>query len=376
MSVPIYFDYNATTPIDPQVAEIMLPFIHEHFGNPSSAHFYGKRTHEAIEKARQQIAWMLDCSTKEVVFTSGGTESNNHAIKGIAFHRQEQGNHIITSAIEHPAVLEVCSYLEKKGFSVTRLPVDSAGLIDCIQLEGAITSKTILISIMHANNEVGSIQPIAEISRIAGKYGIPVHSDCAQSVGKIPVHVDELGVDLLSIAGHKLYSPKGIGVLYIRDGVSLEKFMHGANHERNLRAGTENVCEIVGLGKACELIHHNLVNYRDHMLGLRDRFERGLKRVVPDIRINGPEIERLPNTTSVSFRNKEANVILAALTDVAVSAGAACHSDGVNVSHVLEAMHVPLEYAMGTLRFSCGRFSSESEIDKAIASITHVLSQY
>ena len=372
----IYLDYNATTPIDPQVAEAMLPYVHGLFGNPSSGHSFGLAARQGVDLARQQVAGMLGCDIDDLIFTSGGTEANNHAIKGAAGAYRERGSHIITSAIEHPAVTEVCRYLETQGFRVSYLPVDEYGLVDPRQIEDAITSETLLVSIMHANNEVGTIQPIAEIAEIAHRYGALMHSDCAQSVGKIPVRVDELGVDLLSIAGHKLYAPKGIGALYIRPGVRLEKLMHGANHEQDRRAGTENVIQMAGLGKACELIGQNLGAYARHMETMRDRLERGLLRAGMDARINGHPDKRLPNTLSISFRGVEADRVLASLPAVAASAGAACHSDQVEVSHVLAAMNIPEEYAMGTLRLTVGRFTTEDEIDRAIAEIQEVAGSF
>ncbi len=372
---PIYLDYNATTPIDPRVAEAMLPFINQHFGNPSSSHIYGVTTKKAVEKARGQIATMLHAQVEEVIFTSGGSESNNYAIKGIALAYRKKGNHIITSAVEHPAVLEVCRYLEEHGFKVTYLPVDQYGLVDPQQVEQAITPQTMLITIMHANNEVGTIEPIKEIADIAHRHGIIVHTDAAQSIGKIPVHVDELQVDLLSVAGHKLYAPKGIGALFIRTGIKLEKLIHGANHEMNLRAGTENVIEIVGLGEACEMIHENLESYQEHMQKMRNRLETALFEKFPDLHVNGHPENRLPNTANLSFRGLEANTILSELETVAASAGAACHSDHVAVSSVLEAMHVPLEYAMGTIRFSVGRFTTLQEIERAAEEIIQVVTK-
>ncbi|MCH8127863.1 IscS subfamily cysteine desulfurase [candidate division KSB1 bacterium] len=371
----IYLDYNATTPIDPHVAEVMLPFLHSNFGNPSSSHIFGVTTKKAVEKARQQVAALLHCETDEIVFTGGGSESNNYAIKGAVQACRDKGNHIITSSIEHPAVLQVCKYLEKNGFTVTFLPVDQFGLINPKHVAEAITSETTLITIMHANNEVGTIEPIKEITKLAHDHEILVHTDSAQSVGKIPVHIDELGVDLLSIAGHKLYAPKGIGALYIRSGVQLEKLIHGADHEINRRAGTENVLEIVGLGEACELIHENLARYQEHMLEMRNRLEQGLKMRFPNIRINGHPDKRLPNTSSVSFVGLEANTILAELPNVAASAGAACHSGQVDVSIVLKAMQVPLEYAMGTIRLSVGRFTTAEEIDRAVEEIDKLLNE-
>jgi cysteine desulfurase NifS len=370
---PIYLDYNATTPVDPQVSEAMLPYVFQHFGNPTSSHVFGLAARKAVDVARNQVARMLRCDDNEVIFTSGGTEANNYAIKGVAGAYRHKGNHIITSSIEHPAVEEVCLYLGTRGYRVTYLPVDGFGLVDPRQVEEAITPQTVLISIMHANNEVGTIEPIREIAEIAHERDVLVHTDCAQSIGKIPVTVDRLGVDLLSIAGHKLYAPKGVGALYVRSGVRLEKLLHGAGHEMGLRAGTENVIEVVGLGKACELIEQNLDSYADHMRAMRDKLEAGLKARFPDIRINGHPQMRLPNTSSVSFRGHEANAILANLTGVAASAGAACHSDRVDVSSVLRAMRVPLEYAMGTLRFSVGRYTTALEIDRTLAELERAI---
>ena len=318
----------------------------------------------------------LGAKPDELIFTSGGTESNNYAIKGVAGAYRHKGNHIITSSVEHPAVVEVCNYLQEKGYRVTFLPVDEFGLVDPGRVEDAITPETILITIMHANNEVGTIEPISEIAEIAHRHGALVHTDCAQSVGKIPVDVDALGVDLLSIAGHKLYAPKGIGALYIRTGVELEKLMHGANHENNRRAGTENVIEIAGLGEACGLIARNLPEYSAHMRKMRDRLEEGLNERLTNLRINGHREKRLPNTSSIGFKGLEANTILSELENVAASAGAACHSDRIDVSSVLEAMNVPLEYAMGTLRFSVGRFTTPPEIDRALDEITQVVGSH
>ncbi len=369
----IYLDYNATTPIDPQVAEAMLPYVHGLYGNPSSSHSFGLAAREGVGLARNQVAELLGCLPDDLIFTSGGTEANNHAIKGLAFAHRHRGNQIITSAVEHPAVTEVCRYLETQGFRITYLPVDEHGLVNVAQLEAALTGDTILVTIMHANNEVGTIQPIAEIAKAAHSVGALVHTDCAQSVGKIPVNVDELGVDLLSIAGHKLYAPKGIGALYIRSGVQLEKFMHGASHEQNRRAGTENVIEMAGIGAACQLIQQNLAQYSTHMRAMRDRLESMLLDSGADVRVNGHPELRLPNTSSISFRGVEADRILANLPTVAASAGAACHSDQVEVSHVLSAMSVPLDYAMGTIRFSVGRFTTAGEIDLAVAEVTQVI---
>ena len=370
----IYLDYNATTPIDPQVAAAMLPYIHESFGNPSSSHSFGLAARAAVDQAREQAAALLGCPPEALIFTSGGTEANNHAIKGVAAAYRSQGNHIITSAVEHPAVTEVCRWLESQGCRVTYLPVDGDGLVDAQSVAPAITPQTILITLMHANNEVGSIQPIAEIAEIARHHGVLLHTDAAQSIGKIPVKVDDLGVDLLSVAGHKLYAPKGIGALYIRPGVQLAKLMHGANHEQNRRAGTENVLELVGLGAACELIDQNLPAYAQRMAETRDRLETGLREYYgPAVRLNGSRQQRLPNTASVSFKGMAADAILAGLKRVAASAGAACHSDRVEVSPVLAAMGVPEEYAMGTIRFSTGRYTTTEEIDAALTELRAAL---
>ena len=369
----IYLDYNATTPIDTRVADAMLPYLYDHFGNPSSSHAYGIEAKQGVEKARRQVAGMLGCLAEELIFTSGGSESNNLAIKGAALAYRGRGNHIITSAIEHPAVLEVCAYLEKQGFKVTYIPVDEYGQVDAAEVERAITPQTILISIMHANNEVGTIQPIHEIARIAHRHNILMHTDAAQSIGKIPVRVDELGVDLLSIAGHKLYAPKGIGALYIRTGTDLQKIIHGAEHESNLRAGTENVLEIVGLGQACELVDQNLDDYAAHMLEMRDLLEGNILAEFPWAKVNGNFEERLPNTCNISFKSIEANTILSEMVAVAASAGAACHAEQVDVSHVLEAMRIPVDYAMGTIRFSVGRMTTADEIEKATEEIKRVI---
>jgi len=367
MVKPIYLDYNATTPHDPEVIEAIRPFLEEEFGNPSSSHLYGSAPQKAVMEARRRVAALLSCRTEEITFTSGGTESNNHAIKGVVDAYGEIGNHVITSQIEHPAILEVCHYLERKGTEVTYLPVDGKGLVSVSAVEAAITARTILITIMHANNEVGTIQPIAEIARIAKEHGIILHTDAAQSVGKIPAEVDTLGVDLLSIAGHKLYAPKGVGALFIRDGVNLAIFMHGAGQESGRRPGTENVLEIVGLGKACEIAGRDLDRNMTHMQHMRDRLYEKIKSRCANIRVNGHPQKGLPNTLSISFEGLEANRILDHISSrVAASAGAACHADTIEVSGVLKAMDVPLNWAKGTLRLTTGRRTTEAEIDKAV----------
>ena len=371
MQRPIYLDYNATTPHDPEVIDAMRPFLEEEFGNPSSSHGYGTEPQKAVIEARSQVASLLNCESEEIIFTSGGTESNNHAVKGVAYACRNKGNHIITSQIEHPAILEVCEFLEDIGYDVTYLPVDEYGIVRVLDVSDAITSKTILITIMHANNEVGSIQPIAQISELAKKHDILFHTDAAQSLGKMSADVGALGVDLLSVAGHKLYAPKGVGALYIRKGIKLARLMHGAGQESGWRAGTENVLEVVALGKACEIARRDLEKNRDHMQAMRDRLYEGIKESGNQVRLNGHPEKRLPNTLSISFHNLEANRILDKIgLEVAASAGAACHADTVDVSHVLKAMGTPIDWAKGTLRLTTGRMTTESDIDSAVKVIS------
>lgn len=368
MQRPIYLDYNATTPLDKEVIEAMRPYLEEYFGNPSSANYYGAITKNAIDKARLQVSLLLNCSPDEIVFTSGGTESNNLAIKGIALANKHRGNHIITSSIEHPAVIEVCKDLEKNGFEITYLPVNSFGIVDLNAVEKAIKSSSILISVMHANNETGSIQPISGISARAESGNIFVHTDAAQSLGKIPVDVQELGVDLMSVAGHKLYAPKGIGVLYIKNGVTLKKVIHGAGQEKGIRPGTENILGIVGIGKACEIAKRDFDKNHVHLIKLRNRMYYGLKENLQDnIQLNGDLDQILPNTLNLSFKGINSNELVAALNDtVVLSAGAACHSGITKISDVLLAMKVPEILAKGAIRISLGKFTTEQEIENAI----------
>jgi cysteine desulfurase len=370
---PIYLDYNATTPVDPEVAEAMKPFLTDFFGNPSSMHLYGFEARKAVESARINVASLLNCVPDEIVFTSGGTESNNFAIKGIAEELQGEGRHIITSAIEHPAVMEVCAYLEKTGFSITYIPVNSYGIIDINQLKEAIQNNTILITVMHANNETGTIQPIAEIAHLARSKKIVFHTDAAQSVGKIKVDVRQLGVDMLSLAGHKLYGPKGIGALYIRSGIMPRKLIHGADHERNRRAGTENVMEIAGLGKACEIAERDLDKNYAHMKTTRDILFERISKGIPSIVRNGDPNKCLPNTLNLSFPGIDAGLLLSSVSGIAVSAGAACHSDKKNLSHVLQAMGLSSDLAMGAVRFSTGKFTNVDEIERSANMIIRVV---
>lgn len=366
-SKPIYLDFNATTPIDPDVADAMIPFLREQFGNPSSAHAYGVEARLAVEAARHQVAALLGARQEEILFTSGGSESNNMVIFGVAERLGDRGRHVITSAVEHPAVLEPCRALERRGYSLTVLPVNGQGRVDPGELERAVRPDTILVTIMHANNEVGTVQPIAEIAEITRGRGVWLHTDAAQSVGKIPVDVGELGVDFLTVAGHKLYGPKGVGALYVRTGCEIPRLIHGADHESGRRAGTENVLEIVGLGHAAKIAREQLDHSVSHSRAMRDRLREGLAARLGDLWVNGDSEDGLPNTLSVSFRGIDAATLLAEVGDrVAASAGAACHAEGVDLSTVLEAMQVPIEYAMGTVRFSVGRTTTAEEIDRAV----------
>jgi cysteine desulfurase len=359
---PIYLDYNASTPIDPAVAAAMMPFLADHFGNPSSGHWAAAPAKAALEKARGQISTLLGCEDDEIVFTSGGSEANNLALKGAYFVRRDRGDHVITTRIEHPAIIEPCRFLERFGAQVTYLPVDRFGRVDPDDLSRAITPRTILVSIMHANNEVGTIQPIRECARIAREHGILFHTDAAQSAGKIATDVNELGVDLLSIVGHKLYAPKGVGALFIRRGVALEPLIHGAGHESGRRAGTESALLAVGLGKACELACDLAPMGRVEIL--RDHFCRELQhRFGNRIALNGHPSHRLPNTLNVSFINCIGAEILKELDGVAASTGSACHAGRIELSPVLEAMGVTPEVGMGAIRFSLGRGTTRDEID-------------
>jgi cysteine desulfurase len=358
----IYLDYNASTPIDPAVGAVMRPFLQGHFGNPSSGHWAASGAKTALEEARSQVAALLGAENGEIIFTSGGSEANNLALKGVAWALKHKGNHIITSAVEHPAILGPCRFLEQQGFAVTVVPVDRVGRIDPDDVARAITPRTILISIMHANNEVGTIQPIAEISRIARRYGILLHTDAAQSVGKIATDVNTLGIDLLTIAGHKVYAPKGVGALYVRAGTPLEPLIHGAGHEAGRRAGTESALLAVGLGAACALAR-DLVPM-EQVRTLRDRFWQKLQEAFGNrILLNGHPEHRLPNTLNVSIVGQIGAELLARLDGVAASTGSACHTGHVELSPVLRAMRVAPEVGMGAIRFSLGRGTTNEEID-------------
>jgi cysteine desulfurase len=367
----IYLDFNASTPVAPEVATRMAAAPRDSFGNPSSDHWAGTSAREAVETARAQVAALLGCGTGEVIFTSGGSEANNHAIKGAFFATRVEHPHIITTQVEHPAVIGPCRFLERLGAKVTYLSVDGFGRVDPDEVRHAVTPNTILISVMHANNEVGTIQPIADISRIAREHGIHLHTDAAQSVGKIPTKVKELDVDLLSVVGHKFYGPKGVGALYVRGGVHLEPLIHGGGHESGRRAGTESVLLDVGLGAACELAESWI--HSDTIRELRDLFWHRLNEEFDDIALNGHPTERLPNTLNVSFPGRIGAEILHALNGVAASTGSACHSGVVELSPVLKAMRVPPEIGMGAVRFSLGRTTTDQEIETVVQSLKAAL---
>lgn len=368
----IYLDYNATTPIAPEVAAVMREQLDGAFGNPSSAHWAGAPARQLVEEARGHVAALIGCAPEGIVFTSGGSESNNLALKGLFFATGQSNPHLITTQIEHPAIAEPCRFLERLGARITRLPVDRTGRIDPDDLARAISADTVLISIMHANNEVGTIQPLEECSAIARAHGIPFHTDAAQSVGKIPVNVDELGVDLLTIAGHKLCAPKGVGALYIRNGVKLEPLIHGAGHEQGRRAGTESALLAAALGQACVLARDP--GPMKNVLALRTRFWSMLQAQFGDrVVLNGHPENRLPNTLNVSFVNRVGADILAAMPEVAASTGSACHSGRVDLSPVLDAMGVTPEVGMGAIRFSLGRDTTKEDIDAMVSALNGAL---
>jgi len=364
----IYLDYAATTPTHPEVIKEMFPFFSEVYGNPSSIYQLAQKAKRAVEEAREKVARFLNAKTEEIIFTSGGTEADNMALKGVAFANKKRGNHIVTSRIEHHAVLNTCKWLEKQGFKVTYIPVDRYGVVDFDELRKSLTDKTILVSIMYANNEVGTIEPISEIARITKERGIYFHTDAVQIVGKIPVDVEKLGVDLLSLSAHKLYGPKGVGALYMRKGVKISSLIHGGHHERNKRAGTENVPGIVGLGKACEIAAKEMATEEKRLKILRDRLYKGLNRRIDEIFLNGHPQNRLPGILNICIKYVEGESMLINLDleGVCASSGSACTSSSLEPSHVLLAMGIPPEIAHGSLRFSLGRDTTEGDIDRVI----------
>jgi cysteine desulfurase len=364
---PIYLDYNATTPVDPAVVEAALPYLQTHFGNPSSIHAYAERPRQAVTAARQRLAELLSCAPGEVVFTGSGSEADTLAIHGVALALRGRGDHLITQATEHPAVLNACRALvERHGFRLTILPVDRHGQVDPATLEAAITPRTVLVSIQHANSETGTIQPIRKLAEIAHAHGVLLHSDAAQSVGKVPVAVDELGVDLLTVVGHKLYAPKGVGALYVRQGVALAPVILGGGQERGLRAGTENVALIVALGVAAALAAERLAADGPRLRVLRDRLHRRLvERLAGAVQLNGHPTQRLPNTLNVGIDGVIGQQLLAATPELAASMGSACHAADPEPSGVLLAMGLPRERALGALRLTLGRWTTQAEVDSA-----------
>lgn len=371
----IYLDHAATTPTHPEVVKAMLPYFSDAFGNPSTLYAYGQEARKAVEEARNKVASLINALSEEIVFTSGGTEADNFAIKGVGYADENEGNHIITTAIEHHAVLEPCKFLEKRGFTVTYLPVDKYGLVNPQDIKNAITDKTILISVMHANNEVGTIEPISEIGKIARERGIIFHTDAVQTAGHIPVNVAELGVDLLSISAHKLYGPKGIGALYIKKGTRLAPFIHGGEQEKGQRAGTENTPGIIGFGKAVEIAMQEITKERTRLSHLRNKFITGLLEQVDDLQLNGHPTKRLPNNINVTIDGARADLVLLNLETewIYASSGSACSSSNSEPSHVLLALGLSPEQARSSLRFTLGRGTTEDDIKRVLEVLPHII---
>ena len=373
----IYLDHNATTPLHPEVLEAMLPYYKEAFGNPSTIYSFGQETRKATDEAREKVANLIGASPEEIIFTSGGTEADNLALKGVAAALEKKGKHIITSSTEHHAVLSTLKYLEKRGYKVSFLPVDEYSFLDPKKVKEAITSQTILISVMHANNEVGTIEPISEIGEIARKTGIYLHTDAVQTIGKIKVNVDDLKVDLLSLSAHKFYGPKGVGALYVRKGTRIHPLLHGGYQERRRRAGTENVAGIAGLGKAAEIASKEMVQQSRRESNLRDRLEKMIKQNINHCRLNGHPTRRLPNTLNVSFEfiEGESLILNLDLKGIAASTGSACTSGSLEPSHVLMAMGVPTEIAQGSIRFSLGRDTGKEDIDYTVEKLVEIVAR-
>lgn len=372
----VYLDHSATTPVDPEVAAIMMTYYTEKYGNPSSVHAFGREAKQALEQARNQVAELIGAESREITFTSGGTEADNLAILGTAQALREKGKHIITSCIEHHAVLETCEYLEKNGFDLTVIPVDEEGVISVDAVKKAIRPDTILITIMHANNEVGSIQPIAEIGKLAKEHGIVFHVDAVQSLGKIPINVEEMKVDLLTVSSHKIYGPKGVGALYVRKGVRLVPLVYGGGQERKRRSGTENTPGIIGFGKACELAGKRMAEDAEKQRKLRDKLMNGIVERIEYVKVNGPAGEkRLPNNVNISIRYVEGESLLLSLDmlGIAASSGSACTSGSLDPSHVLLGMGLVHEIAHGSLRFSLGRQNTEEDIDYVLEQLPKIV---
>ena len=370
-----YFDNAATTRVKNEVFEEMLPYLKEEFGNPSSIYTIGRKSRRAVEEAREKVAKLINAKSNEIYFTGCGSESDNTAIKGIAYANVKKGRHIITSKIEHPAVLNTCKSLEKQGFKVTYLNVNSDGIVDLNQLKNSIRNDTILISIMFANNEIGTIQPIEEISKIAKMYNIIFHTDSVQACGNVPIDVQKMGIDMLSLSGHKLYAPKGIGALYVKSGIQFEKFMDGGHQEKDKRAGTENVAGIVGLGKACELAKMNLERHMRHLKEIRDYYIEQVQQKIPDIYLNGTIQERLPGNANFSFVDVDGEALLLNLDakGICASSGSACTTGSLNLSHVLLAIGLSPELAQGALRTTFGEENTKEDIDYLVTNLTEIV---
>jgi cysteine desulfurase len=369
MSEPIYLDHNASTPVLPEVVDAMLPYLREHFGNPSSSHVFGQRARAAVESARGEVAALLECDSSEIIFTSGGTEASNLAIRGVAEARRDR-HHVVTSTIEHPATAAACAWLEEQGWRVTRANVDAGGRVLVDEVSAAMGAGTALLTIMHANSETGLVQPITEVAESAHAVGALVHCDAAQSVGKIAVRVSDLGVDLLSLVGHKFYAPKGVGALFVRRGTALAPFTRGAGHERGLRPGTENVAAIVGLGVACRRAKRDLDTEAARVQELRDRLWERLSAAVPGLQLNGHARPRLPNTLNVRFPGASGVAVLAAAPEVAASTGSACHDGQEQASAVILAMGIPLTEALGSVRLTLGRRTTREDVERAAEALT------
>ena len=370
-----YFDNSATTRIQEAVLTEMFPFLSREYGNPSSLYSIGRKSKRAIEEARKRVASLINCNPEEIYFTSCGSESDNTALKGIAYANSNKGKHIITSKIEHPAILHSCQNLEKKGFEVTYLDVDKDGFVNLQTLENSIRQDTILISVMFANNEIGTIEPIQEIAKIAHKNGIIFHTDAVQACGNIPIDVQKMDIDMLSLSGHKIYAPKGIGALYVKKGIEFERFMDGGHQEKNKRSGTENVAEIVALGKACQIAEKNMEQYQNKLKLLRDYCLEKMKKSFSNIHINGTMEKRLPGNINISFEGQDATELLYKLDEMGIcaSGGSACSSGDNSPSHVLTAIGLPSELAKGAIRFTFGDFNTKDDVDYLIAAIAHLI---
>jgi len=377
MERKIYLDHNATTPVHPEVLEAMLPFYKDGFGNASSIHSFGREAKVALEESREKVAKFLNADPLEIYFTSGGTESDNLAVKGVAWANKKKGNHIITSQIEHHAVLESCKFLEKEGYEITYLPVDKHGLVDHDELKKSIKKETVLVSIMHANNEVGTIQPIAELAGLAKEKGVYFHTDAVQSTGKMKINVNELNVDMLSLSAHKFYGPKGVGALYIRRGVRLTPLAHGGHHEKSRRAGTENVPGIVGLAKALEIAHADMGEEEKRLKHLTETFYKKVTERIPDVFMNGHPVLRIPNSMNLSFKGVEGESIILNLDlkGIGVASGSACTSGTLEPSHVLSAMEVPGDLAQSSLRFSFGRSNTMEDVDYVVEILPEIIAK-